>query len=176
MVEMLSIRASFLLMIAVVTAANFLVQYPINEWLTWGAFPYPVSFLITELTNRQHGSKVARQVVYSGFLAGMILSMWLSTPKIAFASGIAFLISQLLDIYVFNQLRRNVTWWVAPLFASIIASFIDSMLFWNLAFFGEKAPIFTWGVGDTLMKIFIDSAMLMPFRLMTRPQPTVIKA
>lgn len=92
----------FLSMLLCVIASNYLVLFPINDWLTWGAFPYPISFLVTELTNRFYGPKVARRVIYVGFAMGVILSIWLATPKIAFASGLAFLISQLLDVSIFN--------------------------------------------------------------------------
>lgn len=110
---MLSIRSAYLSMIAIVASCNYLVQFPINDWLTYAAFPYPLSFLVTELTNRLYGSVIARRVVYIGFSLAVLLSFWLATPKIAMASGMAFLISQLLDISVFNSLRQN-TWWYAP--------------------------------------------------------------
>lgn len=168
---MVSIRFAFLAMICIVGASNYLVQFPINDWLTWGAFTYPVSFLITEITNKIYGPKIARRVVYSGFLFGVLLSIWFATPKIAFASGIAFLVSQLLDIYVFNWLRRSI-WWVAPLISSFLASIIDSTLFWNLAFWGESdLPVLTWILGDTLIKLAVDVAMLSPFRLAIQKLP-----
>lgn len=168
---MFHLLSSFLAMITIVILSNFLVQYPINDWLTWGAFPYPVSYLVTELTNRIHGPQKARKVVYVGFFIGVILSIWLATPRIAFASGSAFLVSQLLDIAIFNRLRQS-TWWVAPLFASTAASIIDAFIFWNLAFWGEPVPLLTWAIGDTMVKLLIDVMMLTPFRLAIRQMIT----
>lgn len=98
--------APILFMMIVVATSNYLVQFPINDWLTFGAFTYPISFVITELTNRLHGPKIARQVVYVGFILAVALSIWTSTPRIAAASGFAFLISQLLDIAIFTKLRN----------------------------------------------------------------------
>ncbi len=162
---MFPIQYAFLAMVIVITTSNILVQFPINEWLTWGAFPYPIAFLITELTTRFHGAKKARSVAYTGFALGVAASVILSTPRIGMASGVAFLISQLLDIKVFNRLRQFSLWWLAPLAASILASFIDSILFWTLAFYGERLPFITWALGDTLVKFSIDILMLLPFRV-----------
>lgn len=168
------LSTAYLCMIAVVTASNYLVQFPINDWLTFGALTYPMSFLITELTNRFYGPKIARKVVYIGFILAVFLSILLATPRIAFASGSAFLISQLLDIYVFNRLRQK-TWWYAPFFASFFASIIDTIAFWLLAFWGEPLPLLTLAMGDFGCKVMIDVAMLTPFRLVIRsrtaPQP-----
>lgn len=150
-------------MILIVAASNYLVQFPLNDWLTWGAFTYPISFLVTELTNRFYGSKIARKIVYAGFAAGVLLSLYLSTPKIAFASGTAFLVSQLLDILIFNRFRQK-PWWYAPFYASVAASLIDSAIFWNLAFFNENIPLLTLAIGDTAIKIAVDLSMLTPFR------------
>lgn len=154
-------------MILIVAASNYFVQFGINDWLTWGAFTYPISFLVTELTNRFHGPKIARKVVYAGFAAGVLFSLYLSTPKIALASGAAFLVSQLLDILIFNRLRLA-PWWYAPFFASVVASVVDSTIFWNLAFIGEGLPLLTLAIGDTLVKIAVDLSMLTPFRLAIR--------
>lgn len=167
---MLTIPNAFVAMIAIVVASNYLVQFPINEWLTWGALPYPITFLVTELTNRIYGPKKARQVVYIGFAVAVVLSVWLSTPKIAFASGFAFLVSQLLDIYVFSILRQN-SWWIAPFFSSVLASLVDAFCFWNIAFWGENVPLLTWAIGDTSIKLLVDVAMLTPFRLAIRKIP-----
>ncbi len=169
--EKISIRAPFFAIVLIVTLSNYLVQFPINDWLTWGAFSYPISFLVTELTNRFYGPRTARHVVYIGFAVAVGLSVWLSTPKIAFASGAAFLLSQLLDISVFNQLRRG-AWWQAPLFASILASLIDTLLFWSLAFWGEDVPLYSWALGDFLVKLAVDLVMLTPFRIAVRQIPT----
>jgi queuosine precursor transporter len=164
---MFSLNGLFLAMTLIVIASNYLVLFPINDWLTWGAFPYPVSFLVTELTNRVYGPEKARKVVYVGFAFAALLSIWLATPKIALASGTAFFTSQLLDIFVFSQLRQA-TWWYAPLFASLTASLADAAIFWNMAFWGEDVPLLTWAIGDTSVKFLIDVAMLTPFRLAIR--------
>lgn len=155
----------YLVMALIVAASNYLVLLPINEWLTWGAFSYPISFLVTELANRHYGPKFARKVVYVGFSVGIVLSFLLAPPKIAIASGSAFLVAQLLDIVVFNKFRQQ-TWWIAPLLASVSASIVDSSIFWTMAFWGEDLPFITWAIGDTAFKILIDVLMLTPFRLM----------
>jgi len=128
-------------MMAVVAASNVLVQYPVDhfglhEVLTWGAFTYPLAFLVNDLTNRRFGPAVARQVVYGGFALAVLLSIWLATPRIALASGTAFLFGQLLDIGVFNRLRR-MSWWQAPLAGSLFGSALDTALFFTLAFAGD---------------------------------------
>lgn len=158
------LRILYIAMIAIVAAANYLVQFPINEWLTWGSLPYPASFLVTELTNRFYGPKVARKVIFIGFVLGVILSIWLATPKIAFASGSAFLVAQLFDISIFNRLRQG-SWWIAPFFASFSASLVDASIFWTIAFWGESVPVLTWALGDTSVKLTLDVLMLTPFRL-----------
>ncbi|MGZ6298403.1 MAG: VUT family protein [Parachlamydiaceae bacterium] len=125
------------------------------------------------MTNRFHGPKKARQVVYFGFIFGAILSIFLATPKIAFGSLTAFLIAQMLDIFIFSKLRKN-TWWVAPLFASVLASFVDTSLFWTLAFWGEDLPVFTWAMGDFLVKLAVDFVLLVPFRLIIQNTATKV--
>jgi queuosine precursor transporter len=166
------IKIAFIAMISIVAASNYLVQIPINEWLTWGAFAYPISFLVTELTVRFYGSKIARKVVYAGFAVGVLLSLYLSAPKIAIASGLAFLVAQLLDILIFSRLRSGIyfpaPWWVAPFWASAFASIVDSAVFWNVAFFGENMPLLTLAAGNTAIKIVVDVSMLTPFRIATR--------
>lgn len=154
----------FLWMILIVAASNLLVQFPINDWLTYGSFTYPASFMVTELTNRAFGPQKARKVVYAGFIVGVFFSIWLATPKIAFASGFAFLSSQLLDISIFSRIRAQ-NWWLAPLTASCIASLVDATLFWSLAFYGEDLPIITWAIGDTTVKLILDMLLLFPFRM-----------
>jgi len=128
-------------MMAVVAASNVLVQYPVQqfglaEMLTWGAFTYPFAFLVNDLTNRRFGPAVARQVVYFGFALAVVLSIGLATPRIALASGTAFLVGQLLDINVFNRLRR-MSWWQAPLAGSLLGSALDTAIFFSLAFAGD---------------------------------------
>ncbi len=161
----MTITRSILAMIAVIALSNYLVQYPINDWLTLGAFPYPLSFLITELTNRYHGAEKARGVVYVGFMFGVFVSLFLTVPRIAIASGSAFLIAQLLDIFIFNRWRQG-GWWQAPLVASLSASFVDTVVFWLIAFGGSDAPWLTWTIGDYGVKVFMDLVLLYPFRLL----------
>lgn len=151
-------------MITAVAASNYLVQFSINDWLTWGAFLYPITFFITELTNRSYGPIAARKIVYVGFGVAVVLSAVLAPAKIAAASGLAFLVSQLLDISVFNRLRKA-AWWVAPFFASFTASAIDTAIFWSIAFYGENVPLLTWALGDFAVKVAVDVMMLTPFRL-----------
>jgi uncharacterized PurR-regulated membrane protein YhhQ (DUF165 family) len=143
-------------MMMVVAASNVAVQYPVElfglqEALTWGAFTYPVAFLVNDLTNRRFGPAVARQVVYFGFALAVVLSIWLATPRIALASGTAFLVGQLLDISVFNRLRR-MSWWQAPLAGSFFGSALDTALFFSLAFAGDEAMSFpvTYSTGITV--------------------------
>ncbi len=155
-------------MVLVVTTSNYLVQFPINDWLTWGAIPYPLSYLVTELTSWYHGKKAAKKIVYLGFGIATLFSLFFATPKIAFASSFAFLLSQLLDLSLFSLLIDK-KWWKAPFLASILASTIDTFFFWSLAFFGENLPIFTWAIGDLAVKIAIDTALLVPFRILYRP-------
>lgn len=159
-------KIAILAMVIIVAASNFLVQFPINAWLTFGAISYPMSFLVTELTNRQLGAQVARRVVYFGFIIGVIVSFYLATPIIALASGTAFLSAQLLDIAVFNRLRQQ-AWWYAPFFASLAASFLDTCVFWSIAFW-EEPLMFSLACGDFLIKLTMDILMLAPFRLAIR--------
>lgn len=130
-------------MTLVVAASNVLVQHPVTisglqDKLTWGAFAYPVAFLVTDLTNRRFGPAAARRAVYVGFAIAVVLSLMLATPRIALASGTAFLLGQLLDVSVFARLRRG-TWWRAPLVASLLGSLLDTFLFFSLAFWGDPA-------------------------------------
>ena len=160
-------------MAVIVVASNVLVQYPINDWLTWGAFTYPVAFLVTDLTNRALGPAKARQVVYAGFTLAVILSIVLADPRIALASGTAFLVAQLLDVRIFDRLRERGGWWTAPLVSSTTASVVDTALFFSIAFAGTGLPWVTWGVGDFAAKMCVALAMLIPFRALmqiTRPQ------
>ena len=160
-------------MTIIVVASNFLVQFPINDWLTWGALTYPISFLITDLMNRHLGPRAARRVVYVGFALAVILSIVLATPRIAIASGSAFLIAQLLNVYVFDRLRRK-QWWLAPLASSGLGSILDTYLFFAMAFAGTGTPWVTWAIGDLGVKLAVALFMLVPFRLMlslTAPVP-----
>ncbi|MFO1070148.1 MAG: queuosine precursor transporter [Geminicoccaceae bacterium] len=152
-----------LAMLVIVAASNVLVQYPINDWLTWGAITYPVSFLVTDLTTRLQGPGRARQVVVLGFVLAVILSAWLATPRIALASGTAFLVGQLLDIAVFQKLRQG-SWWRAPLVSSSLGSAIDTAIFFGLAFAGTGLPWHTWALGDLAVKLVLALLFLAPFR------------
>jgi len=146
-----------LAMCAVVAASNYLVQFPVQatlgginlaDILTWGAFTYPVAFLVTDLTNRRFGANAARVVVVSGFVLAVALSIWLATPRIAIASGSAFLVAQLLDVAVFEKLRRS-AWWKAPLVSSLLGSVIDTVLFFGVAFSAPFAFIdLNYGMED----------------------------
>ena len=163
-------------MAVVVTASNVLVQYPINDWLTWGALSYPFAFLVTDLTNRRFGPRSARRVVLVGFACAVVLSAWFATPRIAAASGSAFLIAQLADVQVFDRLR-NAKWWQAPLVSSALGSILDTALFFSLAFAGTGLPWVTWALGDLGVKAGFALVLLIPFRLLlnaTRP-PGVAK-
>ena len=166
-----------LLMGAVVLSSNYLVQFPINyyglnEILTYGAFSYPIAFLITDLANRSFGKTVARKIVYFGFLIGIIFTVLLSTDfadyisiRIAIGSGTAFLFSQLLDIQIFNRLRKK-QWFVAPLTSSIIGSTVDTFLFFSISFYATGIPWITLSLGDLSVKILVALIMLIPFRLL----------
>jgi queuosine precursor transporter len=157
-----------LAMVAVVASSNIAVQYPINDWLTWGALTYPAAFLVTDLTNRRYGPQEARRVVMVGFALAVLLSILLAGPRIALASGTAFLTAQLLDILVFNRLRR-LPWWQAPLISSGLASIWDTVVFFVLAFAGTGLPWITWGLGDLGVKAAMAVLLLMPFRALMSP-------
>ncbi len=158
-------------MVAVVAASNYLVQFPLNDWLTWGAITYPLSFLVTDLTNRAFGPGRARQVVYVGFALGVALSIVLADWRIAAASGSAFIVGQLLDISVFDRLRRA-AWWQAPLLGSVLGSIVDTALFFSLAFAGTDVPWVTLALGDLAVKLVLAVFFLAPFRaLMGRIVP-----
>ena len=165
------------LMGVVVLSSNFLVQFPINyyglnEILTYGAFSYPIAFLITDLANRSYGKIVARKVVYLGFVLGISFTLFFSTNysdlislRIAVGSGSAFLIAQLLDIQIFDRLRKN-KWFVAPLASSTFGSIVDTFLFFSISFAGTGVPWLSLSLGDLGVKLFVALAMLIPFRLL----------
>ena len=184
-------------MAGVVIASNILVQYPVNgrlgdlnlaDILTWGAFTYPLAFLVNDLTNRKFGPVAARVVVFAGFGLAVLLSVWLATPRIAIASGSAFLVAHLLDVSVFNRLRRA-AWWRAPILSSLVGSLVDTLLFFSLAFSAmfsglgpndafavEAAPLFglfagldaprwvSWAIGDLVVKLLVAALALLPYR------------
>ena len=184
-------------MTLVVAASNYLVQFPfehlgLGEILTWGAFTYPVAFLVNDLTNRRFGMQAARTVVALGFVLAVIASIWLATPRIAIASGSAFLLAQLLDATVFDRLRRS-AWWKAPFISTLLGSVIDTVLFFGLAFaapfaaidalfsipdgslpfpvmlFGAEVPLWmSLAFGDFCVKILVGLAMLLPYGALLR--------
>jgi uncharacterized PurR-regulated membrane protein YhhQ (DUF165 family) len=158
----MSLVFAVLAMTAIVAVSNVAVQYPLNDWVTWGTLTYPVAFLVTDLTNRAHGPESTRRVVYAGFACAVALSIWLATPRIALASGTAFLVAQLCDIHVFNRLRHR-SWWQAPLGSSAIAAILDTALFFSLAFYGTSVPWVTLGLGDVVAKFAMAAIMLIPF-------------
>ncbi|OCW58261.1 queuosine precursor transporter [Hoeflea olei] len=182
-------------MAAVVVASNYLVQFPVEatlgtlnlaDLLTWGAFTYPVAFLVTDLANRRFGAPRARLVVLCGFLVAVALSVWLATPRIAVASGSAFLAAQLLDVSIFDRLRNRV-WWLPPLTSTVIGSCLDTLIFFGLAFSAaanvigpgdafatETAPLLglvaldlprwvSWALGDLAVKLVVGVVMLAPY-------------
>ena len=161
----------------VVLSSNFLVQFPVNHYglnniLTYGAFSYPVAFLITDLANRSYGKIIARKIVYLGFLIGVIFTLFFSTNfadlisvRIAIGSGSAFLVAQLLDVQIFDKLRKN-SWYIAPLASSSIGSVVDTFLFFSIAFVGTEVPWITLSLGDLAVKFFVALVMLIPFRLL----------
>ncbi len=148
---------------AVVLLSNVLVQYPINDWLTWGAFSYPVAFLVSNLINRRFGPRAARKVAWCGFALAVALSVWLATPRIAAASCLAFIAAQLLDITVFDRLRRG-HWWRAPMVATTCSATLDTTIFWSIAFAGSALPWVSWAAGDLAVKLGIGMFLLAPFR------------
>ena len=161
----------------VVLASNYLVQFPINyygleELLTYGAFSYPIAFLITDLANRSFGKVVARKIVYIGFTLGISFTLIFSTNftdlisiRIAIGSGTAFIIAQLLDVQIFDQLRKR-KWFIAPLTSSLIGSTVDTFLFFSISFYATGIPWITLSLGDLAVKIFVALVMLIPFRLL----------
>ena len=169
---------SFLMGI-VVLSSNYLVQFPINyyglnEILTYGAFSYPVAFLITDLANRSYGKIVARKIVYFGFVLGIGFTVLFSTDfadfisiRIAIGSGVAFLTAQLLDVQIFDRLRKK-EWFVAPLTSSMIGSTIDTFLFFSISFYGTGVPWVTLSLGDLIVKVIVALIMLIPFRLLLK--------
>ena len=161
-------------MALVIVLSNELVQHPINDWLTWGAFSYPIAFLVTDTTNRLLGAGSARSVVYVGFAVGVLLSL-LVDVRIAIASGTAFLIAQLLDVWVFDRLRQQ-SWWKAPLVSSLLGSVVDTALFFSIAFAATGLPWVTWALGDFGAKLFMAATLLPVFRLIVAYYPQRLRA
>jgi len=161
-----------LAMAAIVLVSNLLVQFPLNAWLTWGAFSYPVAYLVTDVCNRVAGPSLARRVAWLGFATGLVCSAILAPPRIAAASGSAFIVSQLLDVAVFNRLRQ-LSWWKAPLFGSVAASVVDTAIFFSLAFAGTHFDWLHLAAGDLGVKLAMAVLLLPPYRALvarlTRP-------
>ena len=168
-----------LIMGAVVLTSNYLVQFPINHYglekiLTYGALSYPIAFLITDLANRTYGKEMARKIVYIGFAIGVSFTLLFSTNfadlisvRIAIGSGTAFLLAQLLDVQIFDNLRKK-KWYIAPLTSSIVGSTVDTFLFFSISFYATGVPWITLSFGDLSIKILITLLMLIPFRLLLK--------
>ena len=166
-----------ILMGVIVLLSNYLVQFPINKYgleniLTYGAFSYPVAFLVTDLANRSFGKSVAKKIVYFGFTIGVLFTLFFSTNfedlisiRIAIGSGTAFIIAQLLDVQIFDRLRKK-RWFIAPLTSSLIGSITDTFLFFSISFYGTGMPWVTLAIGDLAVKIIVALIMLIPFRMM----------
>ena len=166
-----------ILMGVVVVVSNYLVQFPVqlmglNEILTYGAFSYPVTFLITDLANRAYGKAVAKKVVYIGFVIGILLTLFVSTNfediisiRIAIGSGVAFFVAQNLDIQIFDRLRKK-SWFVAPLYSSTFGSLTDTFLFFSISFYATGIPWITLALGDLAVKLMITLVMLIPFKFL----------
>ena len=150
-------------MAAVIVLSNVLVQHPINDWLTWGAFSYPLVFLVSDLTNRALGPQAARRVAWAGFAVAVLVSLLLAPWRIAAASGAAFLVSQLMDVSVFNRWRAA-SWWKAPLIGSLVASTVDTAVFFFLAFAGSDMNWLTLAAGDLAVKAVMATVLLAPYR------------
>ena len=165
------------LMALTVVLSNYLVQFPVHymgfqDLLTYGAFSYPIAFLITDLSNRRYGKNTTKNIVYFGFILGVILTLYFSTNysdlisiRIAIGSGTAFLVAQLIDINIFDKLRKKI-WFAAPLVSSLIGSSIDTFLFFSISFYGTEVNWVTLSFGDLFVKIFVALMMLIPFRLL----------
>ena len=161
----------------IIIISNYLVQFPINKFqlqnvLTYGAFSYPITFLITDLANKRFGKKQARKLVYIGFVVGILLTTLVSTNfqdiisiRIALGSGIAFFVAQLIDIEIFQWLR-NKKWFVARLTSSILGSTIDTFLFFSISFLGTGVPWVTLALVDLVVKFLMALLMLIPFRFL----------
>ena len=165
------------LMASIVTLSNYLVQFPVSYFalenlLTYGAFSYPIAFLITDLSNKRYGKNTAKKIVYLGFALGVFLTFYFSTNysdlisiRIAIGSGVAFLVAQIIDVNIFDKLRNKI-WFAAPLTSSLIGSTIDTFLFFSIAFYGTETNWITLSLGDLFVKIFVALIMLIPFRLL----------
>ena len=168
----------------VVLSSNYLVQFPIKHYgleeiLTYGAFSYPIAFLFTDLANRSYGKLIAKKIVYIGFTIGISFTLLFSTNftdlisvRIAIGSGTAFIVAQLLDVQIFDQLRKK-KWFIAPLASSFIGSTVDTFLFFSISFYATGIPWVTLSLGDLVVKIFVAFIMLIPFRILLGTFKTV---
>ena len=166
-----------LLMALIVALSNYLVQFPVtyfglSDLLTYGAFSYPIAFLITDLSNRRYGKNYAKKIVYFGFILGVIVTFYFSTNysnlisiRIAIGSGTAFLVAQLIDVNIFDKLRNKI-WFAAPLISSLVGSSIDTFIFFSISFYGTGINWITLSLGDLTVKIFVALIMLIPFRIL----------
>ena len=201
--DLLRVAPYMLAMAAVVIASNFLVQFPVDyavgpialgDLLTWGAFTYPIAFLVTDLSNRHFGPAQARRIILIGFVLAVGISIFVATPRIAIASGTAFIVAQLADISIFDRLR-HARWWRAPLVSSTLGSILDTVLFFSLAFAAtfvmlgandpfaiETAPLLgvlgtegprwvSWALGDLAVKLLVSLVMLVPYRMLLTAIP-----
>jgi len=150
-------------MAAVILISNILVQKPINDWLTWGAFTFPFAFLVTDLTNRYYGATAARKVVLAGFAIGVVASYFFADARIAMASGTAFFIAQMLDVSIFDKLRAT-KWWIAPAVSSALSGIVDTVLFFSLAFYATGLPWMQWAAGDLGAKWVMALLLLIPYK------------
>jgi len=183
MSELKSDKRIFLLLAAlmstVVLISNYLVQFPfnhfgLNEILTYGAFSYPIAFLITDLSNKKYGKQTAKKIVYIGFFLGVTFTFYFSTNfsdlisiRIAIGSGTAFIIAQLIDVKIFDKLRKE-KWYIAPLASSLVGSCIDTFIFFSISFYGTGINWITLGIGDLCVKIIVAIFMLIPFRMLIK--------
>ena len=170
------IALSFLMGL-VVLSSNYLVQFPVKYYglqdiLTYGAFTYPIAFLITDLANRSYGKQIARKIVYFGFVVGISFTLFFSTNfsdlisvRIAIGSGTAFIVAQLLDVQIFDKLRKN-KWFIAPLTSSLVGSVVDTFLFFSISFYSTGVPWITLAFGDLFVKFIVALIMLIPFRIL----------
>mgnify|MGYP001418171961 FL=1 len=166
-------------MALVVALSNYLVQFPVKYFelenlLTYGAFSYPIAFFITDLSNRRYGKIKAKKIVYIGFALGVIMTLYFSTNfldlisvRIAIGSGFAFLVAQLIDVNIFNVLRKK-KWFIAPLTSSFVGSIIDTFLFFSIAFYGTGINWISLSIGDFIVKIIIALIMLIPFKILIK--------
>ena len=173
--QLASLWRPLLAMTLVIVLSNVLVQHPINDWLTWGAFSYPLVFLVSDLTNRALGPAAARRVAWVGFAVAVVVSLGLAPWRIALASGTAFLVAQILDIAVFNRWRRQ-TWWKAPLIGSLVASTIDTAVFFFLAFAGSEMNWAMLAAGDLGVKALMAVLLLAPYRALLPHLPAAVPA